>query len=99
MAPRPAAGTIISGLILLFIGGPVVMATWFAAANTFFLSEHAVWAAFTTGTAVGLAGLGMLVAGIRRAIARREYRLAVFGPVGPLAGRTNLNQSVWPSEQ
>ncbi len=99
MAPKPAVSTIFSGLILLLVAGPVVTATWLGLADMFFVSHDASLAAFGIGAAVSLAGLFMLVSGVRRAVARREFRLATFVPSGPLAGRNNLNRSLWPSEQ
>lgn len=99
MAPKPAAGTIVSGLVLLLLAGPVVTATWLGMAQLFFFSYEATVAALATGVAVSIAGLGMLVSGIRRAIARREAKRNAGGPAGPLTGRRNLNSTLWPSEQ
>lgn len=99
MALKPAVTLVSAGTIVLLAGACLATLNWQLLNGAVLWPDPGVWLAVAGGVLLGCIGLVLLMLGVQRIVNEREMRRMDDGPVGPLAGRTKLRSSQWPSEQ
>ncbi|GAB3266370.1 hypothetical protein [Arthrobacter pigmenti] len=99
MALKPAVTLVSAGAIVLLAGAGLATFNWQLLNGAVLWPDRGVWLAVAVGVLLGCTGLVLLMLGVQRMADARDARRMADGPVGPLAGRTELRSSQWPSEQ